>query len=71
MDVIAQYLLQSDEGRKTKLYGYALHVEVIGKQVQHILTHTHTHTPTDGTIEGWGNLRAYMRCVGISLSIGA
>ena len=69
MDVIAQYLLQSDEGRKTKLYGYALHVEVIRKQVQHILTHT--HPPTDGTIEGWRNLRAYMRCVGIPLSIGA
>ena len=32
MDVIAQYLIQSEEGKKTELYGYALHVEVIGKQ---------------------------------------
>ena len=44
MDVIAQYLIQSKEGKTTELYGYALHVEVIGKQegekAQHILTHT-------------------------------
>ena len=73
MDVIAQYLIQSEEGKKTELYGYALHVEVIGKQgrekVQHILTHT--HPLADGSVEGWENLRAYTRCVGIPLSIGA
>ena len=61
MDVIAQYLLQFEEGRKTELYGYALYVEVIGKQggkqVQHILTYT--HPPADGTVEGWEDLRAY------------
>ena len=71
--VIAQYLLQSEEGRKTELYGYALYVEVIGKQggeqVQHILIHT--HPPADGTVEGWEDLRAYTRYVGIPLSIGA
>ncbi|HHZ91020.1 TPA: saccharopine dehydrogenase [Candidatus Poribacteria bacterium] len=73
MDVIAQYLIQSKEGKTTKLYGYALHVEIIGKQegkkVQHILTHT--HPPADGSVKGWENLRAYTRCVGIPLSIGA
>ena len=73
MDVIAQYLIQSEEGKKTELYGYALHVEVIGKQgeekVQHILTHT--HPLADGSVKGWENLRAYTRCVGIPLSIGA
>lgn len=39
------------------------------EQLAHILTHT--HSPADGTIEGWEDLRAYMRCVGILLSIGA
>ena len=39
------------------------------EQVQDILTYT--HPPADGTIEGWEDLRAYTRCVGIPLSIGA
>jgi saccharopine dehydrogenase-like NADP-dependent oxidoreductase len=73
MDAIAQYLLQSPQGRKTELYGYALHVDVTGvrkgKKAQHILTHT--HPPSDGSAEGWEGLRAYTRCVGIPLSIGA
>ena len=72
MDAISEYLIQSAEGSQTELYGYALHVEVIGKKQgksqQHILTHT--HPPADGSVEGWEDLRAYTRCVGIPLSIG-
>ena len=72
MDAISEYLIQSVEGSQTELYGYALHVEVIGKNQgksqQHILTHT--HPPADGSVEGWEDLRAYTRCVGIPLSIG-
>jgi len=30
MESIAQYLINSDEGKNTKLYGYTLHVEVDG-----------------------------------------
>jgi len=73
LDAIAAYLLQSSEGRHTKLYGYALHVEVIGEKDgqkrQHVLTHT--HPPSDGTVKDWEGLRAYTRNVGIPLSIGA
>jgi saccharopine dehydrogenase-like NADP-dependent oxidoreductase len=73
LDAIAAYLLQSPEGRHTKLYGYALHVEVVGEKdgqkQQHVLTHT--HPPSDGTVKDWEGLRAYTRNVGIPLSIGA
>ncbi len=72
MDAIAAYLLQSPQGRDTELYGYALHVEVIGtragKKVMHTLTHT--HPSSDGSVPGWEKLRAYTRCVGIPMSIG-
>lgn len=72
MEAIAQYLIQSDEGKETDLYGYALHVEIIGKKdrktQQHILTHT--HPASDGSVKGWEELRAYTRCVGIPMAIG-
>ncbi|KKK62091.1 hypothetical protein LCGC14_3007810, partial [marine sediment metagenome] len=62
-----------EEGQKTDLYGYALHVEVTGikeeRLVQYILTHT--HPKSDGSVEGWEELRAYTRCVGIPMGIGA
>ncbi len=73
LDVISSYLIQSEEGQKTDLYGYALHVEVTGikgeRLVQYILTHT--HPKSDGSVEGWEELRAYTRCVGIPMGIGA
>ncbi len=73
MDTIERYLMQAPEGKTTDLYGYALHVEVIGKKngkkVQHILTHT--HPKSDGSVKGWEKLRAYTRCVGIPMAIGA
>ncbi|HEK9100283.1 saccharopine dehydrogenase NADP-binding domain-containing protein [Bacillus pfraonensis] len=71
MDCISSYLLQSKEGRETAVYGYALHVEVIGEKdgqkVQHVLYHT--HPTSDGSVEGWENLRAYTRNVGIPFGI--
>ena len=73
LDAIADYLLQSKEGQTTDLYGYALHVEVTGsregKKYRHLLTHT--HPASDGSVKGWEELRAYTRCVGIPMSIGA
>jgi saccharopine dehydrogenase-like NADP-dependent oxidoreductase len=72
MDAIGSYLIQAPEGQTTDLYGYALHVEVIGtkdgRKVHHILTHT--HPKSDGSVEGWEKLRAYTRCVGIPMAIG-
>ncbi|MEG2199131.1 MAG: saccharopine dehydrogenase C-terminal domain-containing protein [Anaerovorax sp.] len=71
MDCVAEYLLNSKEGTETKLYGYALHIEVVGtkdgKKVQHIVTHT--HPKSDGSVKGWEKLRAYTRNVGIPMSV--
>lgn len=71
MDCIAQYLYQSKEGTETELYGYALHIEVIGEKegqkVKHVLTHT--HPSSDGSVPGWEKLRAYTRNVAIPFAI--
>ncbi len=73
MDAIASYLLQSEQGTTTQLYGYALHVEVTGmedgKPVCYTLTST--HPASDGSVAGWERLRAYTRSVGIPMSIAA
>jgi len=71
MDAISAYLMQYPVGRQTKLYGYALHVDVTGtkdgKKIRYLLTHT--HPASDGSVEGWEHLRAYTRCVGIPMAI--
>ena len=73
MEAITAYLQQSPQGQTTTLYGYALHVQVVGTRdgrwVEHVLTHT--HPPSDGSVCGWENLRAYTRNVGIPMAIGA
>ena len=73
MDCVAEYLLHSKEGTETELYGYALHIEVLGtkdgKKIRHIVTHT--HPASDGSVPGWEKLRAYTRNVGIPLSVAA
>jgi hypothetical protein len=73
MDAIILYLQQTPEGRQTELYGYALHVQVIGhragRRYEHVLTNT--HPPSDGSVTDWAGLRAYTRSIGIPLSIGA
>ena len=73
LDAIFAHCLQSPEGKQTELYGYALHVEVIGvrngQSERRVLTHT--HPPSDGSVDDWSGLRAYTRCVGIPMSIGA
>lgn len=71
LEFLAAYLEQAPEGREQDLWGYALHVEVIGmtegKSVRRVLTTTHP----PATEEGWQGPRAYTRSVGIPLSIGA
>jgi saccharopine dehydrogenase-like NADP-dependent oxidoreductase len=73
LDAIFAHCLQSPEGRTTELYGYALHVEVIGQldgqTIEHVMTHT--HPASDGSVPEWAGLRAYTKCVGIPLAIGA
>lgn len=73
MEAVAAYLQQAPEGKTTDLYGYALHVAVIGTLDGRTRTHTltHTHPPSDGSVQGWEGLRAYTRCVGIPMAIGA
>ena len=71
MDAVSAYLMQYPVGRQTKLYGYALHVDVTGtkngKKLRYLLTHT--HPASGGSVEGWEHLRAYTRCVGIPMAI--
>jgi lysine 6-dehydrogenase len=71
LDAVSRYLQDSEVGTSTDLYGYALHVEVVGTQngKRKQFTLTHTHPASDGSVPGWENLRAYTRCVGIPLAI--
>lgn len=73
MTLIGDYLVDSPEGKTTQLYGYALHVEVIGtkdgRRRQGVIYHT--HPSSDGSVSGWEGLRAYTRNVGIPLAIAA
>jgi saccharopine dehydrogenase-like NADP-dependent oxidoreductase len=73
LDVIAEYLVQSEIGTTTELYGYALHVELEGTRDGQLVRHTltHTHPPSDGSVPEWAGLRAYTRNVGIPMAIGA
>ncbi|WP_286228733.1 saccharopine dehydrogenase family protein [Neobacillus mesonae] len=71
MDVIGEYLIQSREGQETEVYGYSLHIEVVGNKdgikKRHVLYHT--HPASDGSVKGWEKLRAYTRNVGIPMAI--
>lgn len=73
MTLIGDYLVNSQEGKSTSLYGYALHVEVVGTKAgekkRGVLYHT--HPASDGSVKGWEGLRAYTRNVGIPLAIAA
>ena len=73
LDAVFAHCLQHPEGQRTDLYGYALHVEVVGTKDgqprRHVLTHT--HPPSDGSVPEWAGLRAYTRNVGIPMAIGA
>ncbi len=56
---------------RNEIYGYALHVEVIGmknnEKQRRVLYHT--HPLSDGSVVGWEKLRAYTRNVGIPFGI--
>ncbi len=71
MEAIGEYLVQSEKGKTTDLFGYSLHVEVegakSGKKIRHTLFHT--HPASDGSEPGWDGLRAYTRNVGIPVGI--
>lgn len=71
MDAIGAYLGGSPEGQRTELYGYALHVDVVGtrdgRRRRHVLTHT--HPTSDGSVPDWAGLRAYTRCVAIPSAV--
>jgi saccharopine dehydrogenase-like NADP-dependent oxidoreductase len=73
MTLLGNYLQTCVQGQSTALYGYALHVEVIGslagRKKRAVLTHT--HPLSDGSVPGWAGLRAYTRNVGIPLAIAA
>lgn len=71
MDAVSAYLMQHPVGQETRLYGYALHIDITGtkegRKLRYLLTHT--HPASDGSVAGWEKLRAYTRCVGIPMAI--
>ena len=73
MTLIGDYLVNSPEGKTTALYGYSLHIEVVGTKngVRRRGIIYHTHPASDGSVAGWEGLRAYTRNVGIPLAIAA
>ncbi|MDR0596019.1 MAG: hypothetical protein LBG50_00545 [Clostridiales Family XIII bacterium] len=73
MDIIADYLLSTEAGRTTALYGYVLHVEARGERDGKKITviYTHTHPASDGSVPEWAGLRAYTKNVGIPMAIAA
>ena len=71
MDCIARYLMHSNTGKTTELYGYALHVEVEGERAgkHRTTTYTHTHPASDGSFREWEGLRSYTKNVAIPFAI--
>ncbi len=67
LDVMGDLLHQLPRGTKTKLWGYALHVETIGKKdgrdIKITMTTSHPY------FTEWGNERAFAKCVAIPMSI--
>ncbi|MBW2121823.1 MAG: saccharopine dehydrogenase, partial [Deltaproteobacteria bacterium] len=70
-DFVAAYLDQAPEGKEQDLWGYALHVEVVGTRQGRTVRHILTTSNPPGEVEGWEGPRAYTRSVGVPLSIGA
>lgn len=73
MEAVSHHLLRSQKGKKTELYGYALHAEIEGidgngQAVRYTLVST--HPSSDGSVPGWEALRAYTRSVGIPAAVG-
>jgi lysine 6-dehydrogenase len=68
LEVLGDLLHQLPRGRKTELWGYALHIEVLGQkgdsEVKHVLTTSHPH------FTEWGGTRAYAMNVALPMSIG-
>jgi len=69
MEFIYRFLLNRPEARETKIWGYGLKVEAIGvkdgKKVKVTIMNSHPHP------DKWGGKRAYFKCIGRPLSIGA
>ena len=67
-DLIYDYFLQIPESKETSLWGYSVHVEVIGWKDGRKVKQTYlTSHPPMGQ---WGGKRAYAKNVGIPMSIG-
>lgn len=69
MDFIYKFLLNRPEARRTKIWGYGLRVEAVGtkngRKAKVIVMNEHPSP------EEWGEERAYFKCIGRPLSIGA
>lgn len=70
MSFIYKFLLQSRQARETRVWGYGLRVEALGRKdgrpAKVVVLNEH---PYD--VDGWEGSRAYFRSIGNPLSIGA
>lgn len=70
-DLIKRYLVQVPEANEEPLWGYALHVEVTGRQDGHKLRRTLWTTHPSSDKAGWAGRDAWERCVALPLVAGS
>ncbi len=70
-ELMAAYLAQAPEAREEPVWGYGLHVEVVGRAAgQRVQRRLWTEQPPAGT-PGWAGPAAWSRCVALPLVAGA
>jgi len=68
LDILGDLLRQLPRGTRTELWGYALHVEVLGKKENRNIRYVMKTSHPD--FKQWGAERAYAKNVAIPMSIG-
>lgn len=70
-ELMKQYLVQTPEANQEPVWGYALHVEVIGIRDGRRLKRTLWTTHPSSTAPGWSGPDAWAKCVALPLAVGA
>ncbi len=70
-ELFKQYLVQTPEANEEPVWGYALHVQVTGKQGDRSLERTLWTTHPSPEHAGWSGADAWTRCVALPLVAGA
>ena len=70
-DLIWQYLAQAPQANQEPVWGYALHVDVVGTVSRQRLQRTLWTTHPSGEQPGWSGSAAWARCVALPLVAGS